>query len=195
MEQEISTSYNKFDCLNIDKDVVIIDDVNDNYPSNNKKSDRVSRSIQKLPSKRPQVVVNYYPEDQKSFSRLPVVPGKEKYSETVKPKPEPLNTFIFTDSITKGTRMYDFNKLINNGKAKLLNFPGASSRQLPYYMDICLQEIQVDTVVIHIGVNDLLNYSNQSRIDSLMTNIKCIVEKCRNYATSSPEHLFAIRGR
>ena len=63
----------------------------------------------------------------------------------------------------------------------MLNFPGASSRQLLNYMDIHLERIQVDTVVIHIGKNDLLNYSNQSRIDSLMNNIICMFEKCCSY--------------
>ena len=52
VEKEIPMSCNKFDCLNIDNDVVITNDVN------NKKSDQVSRSHQKLPSKRLQVVVN-----------------------------------------------------------------------------------------------------------------------------------------
>ena len=103
----------------------------------------------------------------------------------MKPKPKPTNTLIFTDSIPKGIRMYDFNKLIKNRKAKMLNFPGASSRQLLHYMDIYLEGIQVDTVVIHIGVNDLLNYSNQSRTDSLMNNIICMVEKCRNYGVKN----------
>ena len=125
------------------------------------------------------------PENQKTFSRLPVIPGKDKYSETVKAKPEPTNTLIFTDSIPKGIRMYGFNKLIKNKNPKLLNFPGASSRQLLHYMDIHLEGIQVDTVVIHIGVNDLLNYSNQSRIDSLMNNIIRMVEKCRNYGVKN----------
>ena len=122
--------------MNIDKDVVITNDVNDNGLSNNKKSDQVSISHQKLPSKRPQVVVNNNPENQKTFSRLPVIPGKDKYNETVKAKPEPMNTLIFTDSIPKGIRMYGFNKSIKNRKAKMLNFPGASSRQLLHYMDI-----------------------------------------------------------
>ena len=45
VEKEIPASSNKFDCLNIDKDVVITNDVN------NKKSDQVSRSHQKLPPK------------------------------------------------------------------------------------------------------------------------------------------------
>ena len=43
----------------------------------------------------------------------------------------------------------------------MLNFPGASPRQLLHYMNIHLDGIQVDMVVFHIGVNDLLNYSNQ----------------------------------
>ena len=46
-----------------------------------------------------------------------------------------------------------------------------------------LEGIQVDTVVIHIKV--ILNYSNQSRIDSLMNNIFCIVEKCRSYGVKN----------
>ena len=103
--------------MNIDKDVVITNDVNDNGLSNNKKSDQVSISHQKLPSKRPQVVVNNNPENQKTFSRLPVIPGKDKYNETVKAKPEPMNTLIFTDSIPKGIRMYGFNKSIKNRKS------------------------------------------------------------------------------
>ena len=141
VEKEIPKSYNKFDCLSIDKDTVITNDVNDNGLSNYKKLDQVSRSQQKLLFKRPQVVVNNYPENQKTFARLPVIPGKDKYSETVKAKPEPANTLIFTDSIPKCIHMNNFNKLIKNRKAKMLNFPGASSRQLLHYLDIHLEGI------------------------------------------------------
>ena len=140
---------------------------------------------QKLPSKRPQVVVNNYPENQKTFATLPVIPGKDIFSETVKARTKPANTLIFTDSIPKDIRLNEFNKSIKNRKAKMLNFPGASSRQLLHYMDIHLEGIQVDTVVIHIGKNDLLNYSNQSRIDSLMNNIISMFEKCCNYGVKN----------
>ena len=136
VEKEIPALYNKFDWLNIDNDVVITNDLNNNVLGNNKKSDQVSRSHQKLSSRRPQVVVNNYPENQKTFVRLPIIPGKDKYSQTVKANPEPANTFIFTDSIPKGIRMNEFNESIKNRKAKMLNFPGASSRQLLHYMDI-----------------------------------------------------------
>ena len=48
-------------------------------------------------------------------------------------------------------------------------------------MDIHLEGIQIDMVVIHIGVNNLLNYSNQLRIDSIMNNIICMAEKYCSY--------------
>ena len=76
----------------------------------------------------------------------------------MKAKPEAANTLTFTDSIPKGIRMNGFNRLIKKRKAKMLNFSGASSRQLLHYMDTHLEGIQIDTVVIHIGVRDLLNY-------------------------------------
>ena len=39
VEKEIPASYNKFDCFNIDKDVVVTNDLNNNVLGNNKKSD------------------------------------------------------------------------------------------------------------------------------------------------------------
>ena len=127
-------------------------------------------------------MLNNYPENQKTLSRLTVIPGKDRYSETVKEKPKPANTLTFTHSIPKNICRYDFNKLIKNRKGKMLNFP---SRQLPVYMDIHLEGIQVDTVVIHIGVNDLLSYSNQLRIDSLKNNFLFLAGKWRNYGVTN----------
>ena len=87
--------------------------------------------------------------------------------------------------------MYDLNKLMKNRKSKTINFSGASSRQLLQYMDVHLEGIQVVAGIIHVGVNNLLNYSKQSRIDSLMNNIISMVEKCRNYGVKS-NFLFGI---
>ena len=81
--------------LNIDQDVVIANDVKDNGLSNNKNTDQVLKSHQKLPSKRPQAVINNYPKNQKTFARLPVIPGKVKYIEAVKAKSKPGNTLFF----------------------------------------------------------------------------------------------------
>ena len=65
VEKEIPTP-KIYDCLNIDKDVDLI------------KSDQVSRSHQTLPYKRHQIVVNNYSDNLKSFSRLPILPGKDR---------------------------------------------------------------------------------------------------------------------
>ena len=60
-------------------------------------------------------------------SKLPIGSAKKAYSETVHLSPNSSNTLIFTDSIAKGIRMYDFNRFIKNSKAKMFSFPGASS--------------------------------------------------------------------
>ena len=42
-----------------------------------------------------------------------------------------------------------------------------------------------DTVIILVGINDLLNGSNESQIDSLIQNIDTIIEKCQFYGIKS----------
>ena len=83
------------------------------------------------------------------------------------------------DSIPKVICMYECNSLLRNGKAKMLNFPGSSSKQMLHYIDIHLEEKSIDTVLLHVGVNDLLNGNSQSNIDNLMSNIHKVVEKCK----------------
>ena len=73
--------------------------------------------------------------------------------------------------------MHKFNRLIKNRKAKMFNFPGASSHQLLHYLDVHLKDKSIDTVIIHIGINDLLTNSSRSVMDNLILNIKKITEK------------------
>ena len=94
-------------------------------------------------------------------SKLPIGLAKKAYSETVYMSPNSLNALIFTDSIAKGIRMYEFNRFIKNSKAKMFNFPGASSHQMLHYLDIHFEDKQINTVVIHVGINDILRDSSQ----------------------------------
>ena len=48
MEKEIAKSYNKFDCLNIDKDVVRTNDVNNNDFGNSRLLQIITPRIRKL---------------------------------------------------------------------------------------------------------------------------------------------------
>ena len=48
-------------------------------------------------------------------------------------------------------------------------------------MDVHLEGNKADIVVIDIGVNVFLNDNSQSKTVTRMSNIKRMVEKCRNY--------------
>ena len=43
---------------------------------------------------------------------------------------------------------------------KMFNLLGASLHQLLHYMDVHLNDKLIDTVIIHIKVNDLLTFSS-----------------------------------
>ena len=62
---------------------------------------------------------------------------------------------IFSDSILKGTRAQEFNDNIESGKASFKRFSGATSKQLNHYTLPTLIEESPNTVVIHVGTNDL----------------------------------------
>ena len=75
------------------------------------------------------------------------------------------NTSIFSDIVQKGIRMYQFNRALRNHRAKILNFPGASSNEILHYIDVHLKEKLIDTAIIHLGVNDLLNGNKQLKVN------------------------------
>ena len=65
--------------------------------------------------------------------------------------------------------MYNFNKALKNGEAKHLPFPGNTSKQLLQYLDVNLKMYTSETVVIHAGINDILNDKSQSNTENLNT--------------------------
>ena len=54
----------------------------------------------------------------------------------------------------------------------MLNFPGASSNEILHYTAVHLKEKLIDTAIVHVGVNDLLNGNSQLKINQLIENIK-----------------------
>ena len=111
------------------------------------------------PAKNQLLVVNKNLEKRNLLQNLPLVPGKQNYCEATQPRPSPYNTLIC---------MYEFNSLLRNGKAQIINFPGSSSKQMSYYTDMHLEDKSIYTVILHVGVNDLLNYKA-----NLLSIIKC----------------------
>ena len=108
-----------------------------------------------------------------------IVPGANSYSETLNNiQTNNQNIKIFTDSIPKGIRIKQMNQQITNGNARMHSFPGATSHQLLHYLDVNIEQ-NTDTVVFHIGINDLLH--SVSNINGLVLNIKEMIKKCRNF--------------
>ena len=67
----------------------------------------------------------------------------------------------------------------------MFNFPSASSHQMLHYLDVHLEDRQINTVVIHIGINDILRDSSQSSIDVLLQNIKNMSLKCKKFGVKN----------
>ena len=67
----------------------------------------------------------------------------------------------------------------------MFNFPNASSHQMLHYLDVHLEERQLNTVVIHVGINNILKDSSQSSIDGLLQNIKNMSLKCKKFGVKN----------
>ena len=67
------------------------------------------------------------------------------------------------------------------GKAKLQCFPGATSNQLLHYLDVNLHDNNTESVILHVGVNDVLQDCTETNINSFINNVQEMAKKCRSY--------------
>lgn len=63
-------------------------------------------------------------------------------------------------------------------KEQLINFSRFSSKQMSH-TQTHLEDKSVDTIILHAGVNDVLNSNSQSHVDNLVLNIHKIKLKCK----------------
>ena len=75
----------------------------------------------------------------------------------------------------------NFDEDLKNGRARFKYFPEATSNDFLYYIDPTLEEGTFNTIVIHIGINDML--SNTSEADSVLQNIPK-VPKCKSHGVT-----------
>ena len=93
-------------------------------------------------------------------------------------------------------KIYNFNKALKNGNAKYLSFPGTTSKQLLQYLDVNLKMYTPDIVLIHAGIDDVLNNKSHSNAENLLSNIKYMVHKCLKFGvryTLIPGFVFTTR--
>ena len=60
-------------------------------------------------------------------------------------------------------------------------FQGQTRNNYRVIIGLNLENSHCDKIILHVGINNLLNGSNEPQIDSLMQNISHIIEKCQFY--------------
>ena len=157
----------------------------DNVRYNRKKENDAQSP--KSAKRRGQVVVNKHPENQTPFGKQNTSPGHKTYreaaksSEATQPYNEKENVLIFSDSIPGKMKMHELNREIKNGKVKHLFFPGATSEQVLQYLDVNLRMYGPKTVIIHVGINDLLDDYGDLNVNKVLKNFHAMIKKCRDF--------------
>ena len=123
-------------------------------------------------------MINQIPENQADFTRFCKVHGEKPSSNTEKNKYN--GSIKFFSDISRGIRMRDFNKFVRGGKAKRQCIPCATSNQLLHYLDINLQDIKTESVILHVGINDVLQNSTETNINSFSNNVQEMAERCHS---------------
>ena len=121
-------------------------------------------------ARRPSVVVNNHPENQHSFGRKFSAP-ESKFSKR--------KIVIFSDSIPRGIRLWEFNYWLHKGYAQLKSFPGGTSNEILYYVEPALQNKNFEDALLHVGVNDPLNDESEDSVQNLLDNLRQIGVKCK----------------
>ena len=67
----------------------------------------------------------------------------------------------------------------------MMSFPGATSKEILHYLDVHLTNSSPDAVILHVGVNDLLEDNSKSKIENLEKNLRSMVDKCHNYGVKN----------
>ena len=136
---------------------------------------RVSQGATNSVTRRLQVAVNHFPENQDVYFKSSVVPDNRSCAETM----QSLRTvIIFADSIPQGIRIHEFNSLVRKSYAKMKPFPEATSKKLLHYVDPTLKDWIYITAIIHVEVHNLLNNKNTNKVDELVNNLKSTAIKC-----------------
>ena len=95
---------------------------------------------------------------------------------------KPKNIAIFLANILKTLQMKKFNDLLNGGVTHLTLFTGSKAKQLSHHIIPILEEIEYDTAILHVSINNLLRFDkNSSTLVSVQDDIIRACLRCRNF--------------
>ena len=62
----------------------------------------------------------------------------------------------------------------------MVSLPGATSNEILHYLDVHLTNSSAEAVILHVGVNDLLEDNSQLKIENLGNNLRSITFGIKN---------------
>ena len=141
------------------------------------------KSLKSTIKKRPEVVVNKYPENRHIFGKENISDKRrqETYTDVVygNIKKDTRKIIMFTESIPRGIWMRKFNHC-TDGVARLKSFPSAKSNELAHYVVPTLKEESFHTVLIHVGINDILRDQSELKQQLVLQNIMKVAHQCKD---------------
>ena len=141
------------------------------------------KSLKSTIKKRPEVAVNKYPENRHIFGKENISDKRrqETYTDVVygNIKKDTRKIIMFTESIPRGIWMRKFNHC-TNGVARLKSFPGVKSKELAHYVVPTLKEESFHTVLIHVGINDILRDQSELKQQLVLQNIMKVAHQCKD---------------
>lgn len=155
-----------------------IEDKNENIdfsasglPQNNQQVSTLNVTSNQVQNRRPNVCIteNYI----QNFNP-PTIPGNSSYATRAKIGKK---IFVVGDSHIKRMKRLDFNKKLNSGKAFFKTFSGANTKQLSHYIIPTLVDDKPDSIIIHVGTNDILNNANDSELANNIIKIAIICKQ------------------
>ena len=67
----------------------------------------------------------------------------------------------------------------------MVSFPGATTKEILHCLDVHLTNSSPDAVILHVGVNDLLEDNSKSKMENLDKNLRSMVDKCHTYGVKN----------
>lgn len=150
----------------------------DNYNHFNE-NQRSERNGNIYNNKRPSTVINEHGDNDIMFTRENVVkkthPGNSSYADI---SSRGKKICLLGSSIIQRVKMNDFNHELNDGSAIKRSFAGCTTTRMKYYAKEVLEEEHPDTIILHIGGNDLSNPKSTAK--NVLEEIINIIQMCRN---------------
>ena len=157
----------------------------DKQKSLNRRQDQSEKyhQHQNMDKRRPLPVINQYPENQTTFTKITPQHGPTSYSGTIKLIKK---IALLCISIPKPLTLYHIKKKLGHNEIYKKAFPGVNANRLNHQIIPALSEDKPVILVIHVGVNDIMNRTDS---DDLILQIGRIGVTCKNYGVKNNFHL------